>query len=121
MVGRLHLHVSFLNYLLYSRGIHWYGSPYLPLGRLLCGIRGHLGPLARIAQGDSGAPVARLPYKTHDYVLNSFLPLCAFWCFSRSTCHRARVEQGCAGGFPHLGRCRYLFLWAGVTRHFMRQ
>ena len=63
MVGRLHLHVSFLNYLLYSRGIHWYGSPYLPLGRLLCGIRGHLGPLARIAQGDSGAPVARFPHK----------------------------------------------------------
>jgi len=32
-----------------------------------------------------------------------------------------RVEQGCAGGFPQLGRCPYLFLWAGVTRRFMRQ
>jgi len=25
------------------------------------------------------------------------------------------------GGFPQLGRCPYLFLWAGVTRRFMRQ
>ena len=33
------------------------------MGRLLCGIRGHLGPIARIAQGDSGARVARHPHK----------------------------------------------------------
>jgi len=34
------------------------------MGRLLCGIRGLLGSLARIAEGDSGAPVARLPHET---------------------------------------------------------
>jgi len=57
-------HVTCLNYLLYSRWIHRYGSPDLPLGRLLCRIRGYLGPLARIAEGDSGAPMARPPLKT---------------------------------------------------------
>jgi len=49
IVRRLHFHVNCLKYLLYSRGVHWYGSPDLPLGRLLCGIRSHLGPLACIA------------------------------------------------------------------------
>jgi len=34
-----------------------------PVGRLLCGIRGHVGPLVHTAQGDSGALVARLPHK----------------------------------------------------------
>jgi len=48
-VGRLHLFVNCLNYLLYSRAVHCYGSPDLPMGRLLRGIRGHFGPLARLA------------------------------------------------------------------------
>jgi len=40
------------------------------MGRPLSGIRGHLGPLARITKGDSGAPAARLSHK----LLTAFSP-----------------------------------------------
>ena len=33
------------------------------MGRLLRGIRDHLGPLARLASGDNGAPAARIPHQ----------------------------------------------------------
>jgi len=78
-VGRLRLYVNRLNYLLYSREVHWYGTPDLPMGRLLRGIRGQLGPLARLAQGDSGAPVARLPHKK----LTAFSPPSSLFAPSR--------------------------------------
>ena len=49
IVGRLHVSVYFLIFMLQKRGVHWYGSPDLPMGRLLCAIRRHLGPLSRLA------------------------------------------------------------------------
>jgi len=63
IVGRSHLYVSFLNYLLHSRGVHCYGSPDLSKGRLLRGFWGQSGPLARIGEAVSGVPVARLPHE----------------------------------------------------------
>jgi len=83
IVGRLHLYVNCLNYLLFCRGVHWYGSPDLPMGRLLCGIRGHVGPFARFAQGDSGAPVARLPHRKITAFSPPYSLFAPFGCFPK--------------------------------------
>jgi len=82
---------------------------------------GPFGPACSVSlRRQRGARGPASPQKDN-CVLTSCLPLCAFGCFPRWPCHRERLEQGCAGGFPQLGRCPYLFLWAGVTRRFMRQ
>jgi len=57
--------------------------------------------------GAVGRPWPGFPTK-NSCVLTIFLPLCAFGCFLRRPCHRVRAKQGCAGGFPQLGRCPYL-------------